>query len=86
METPALDARISDRVDLMWAAGLLDEVRILEAQGIREGRTASAALGYKQLLSHFEGLCTEGEAQAETVRDAAELARGGDVEVAAVAR
>lgn len=34
---PELDARIADRVDRMWAAGLVDEVRALEAEGLREG-------------------------------------------------
>ncbi|MCZ9337067.1 tRNA (adenosine(37)-N6)-dimethylallyltransferase MiaA, partial [Streptomyces sp. TRM76130] len=38
---PELDARIARRVDRMWEAGLVDEVRALEAQGLREGRTAS---------------------------------------------
>ena len=47
---PELDRRIAARVDRMWQAGLEAEVRSLTAQGLREGRTASRALGYQQLL------------------------------------
>ncbi|MCC9309194.1 tRNA (adenosine(37)-N6)-dimethylallyltransferase MiaA [Kitasatospora sp. RB6PN24] len=72
---PELDERISLRVDRMWQAGLLDEVRALEAQGLREGLTASRALGYQQVLAHFAGECTEEEARAETVRATKRFAR-----------
>src|SRR6201986_1075014 len=50
-----LDRRIDTRVDQMWAAGFEDEVRRLEQAGLREGRTASRALGYPQLLRHPTG-------------------------------
>lgn len=52
---PELDARISARVDRMWEAGLVDEVRRLESLGLREGRTASRALGYQQVLAALAG-------------------------------
>jgi tRNA dimethylallyltransferase len=64
--TDALDQRISDRVELMWSAGLLDEVRSLD--GIRDGRTASRALGYQQALAQIDGTLTEAEAIQDTVR------------------
>jgi tRNA dimethylallyltransferase len=63
-----LDARIETRVSLMWAAGLLDEVRSLIPQGLREGRTASRALGYQQALAEIDGSLSSAEAQADTVR------------------
>ncbi len=63
-----LDGRIAARVDQMWAAGLVDEVRALEARGLREGLTASRALGYQQVLRFLAGGCSEAEAHAETVR------------------
>ncbi|WP_239138097.1 tRNA (adenosine(37)-N6)-dimethylallyltransferase MiaA [Actinoplanes regularis] len=63
-----LDDRIALRVDLMWSAGLLDEVRALDAAGIRDGRTASRALGYQQALAQLDGTMTEAEAKEETVR------------------
>ncbi|MGA4859562.1 tRNA (adenosine(37)-N6)-dimethylallyltransferase MiaA [Streptomyces koyangensis] len=75
---PELDARIADRVDRMWAAGLVDEVRALEAEGLREGRTASRALGYQQVLAALAGECTEEEARAETVRATKRFARRQD--------
>ncbi|MPZ25116.1 MAG: tRNA (adenosine(37)-N6)-dimethylallyltransferase MiaA [Micromonosporaceae bacterium] len=63
-----LSARVAARVQRMWAAGLVDEVRGLVGQGLREGRTARAALGYQQVLAHLAGQTTEAEAYAATVR------------------
>nr|WP_246039451.1 tRNA (adenosine(37)-N6)-dimethylallyltransferase MiaA [Glycomyces buryatensis] len=68
LDTTVLDERIERRVRTMWEAGLLDEVRELEAQGLREGRTASRALGYQQVLAHFAGEYDEDEAFERTVR------------------
>lgn len=62
----ALDQRIADRVELMWAAGLVAEVRGLA--GLRDGRTASRALGYQQALAQLDGELTEEQAKEETVR------------------
>ncbi|MCP9962777.1 tRNA (adenosine(37)-N6)-dimethylallyltransferase MiaA [Streptomyces somaliensis] len=75
---PELDARIAARVDRMWEAGLVDEVRALEERGLREGRTASRALGYQQVLSALAGECTEREARDETVRATKRFARRQD--------
>ncbi|GGX16464.1 tRNA dimethylallyltransferase [Streptomyces malachitofuscus] len=75
---PELDERIARRVDRMWEAGLVDEVRALEAQGLREGRTASRALGYQQVLAALAGECTLEEARAETVRATKRFARRQD--------
>jgi tRNA dimethylallyltransferase len=59
-----LDTRIADRTGRMFAAGL---VRGLERAGLREGRTASRALGYAQVLRFLAGDCSEEEARAQTV-------------------
>ncbi|MGA4839192.1 tRNA (adenosine(37)-N6)-dimethylallyltransferase MiaA [Streptomyces sp. G45] len=75
---PELDARIATRVDRMWEAGLVDEVRALEAQGLRQGRTASRALGYQQILAALAGECDEDEARAETIRATKRFARRQD--------
>lgn len=75
---PELDERIARRVDRMWDAGLVEEVRALEAQGLREGRTASRALGYQQVLAALAGQCTLDEARAETVRATKRFARRQD--------
>ncbi|MBX6752079.1 MAG: tRNA (adenosine(37)-N6)-dimethylallyltransferase MiaA [Micromonosporaceae bacterium] len=63
-----LDALIAARVDRMFADGLVDEVRALEVRGLRDGRTASRALGYQQVLRYLAGECTLTEARDETVQ------------------
>ncbi|MCM1977139.1 tRNA (adenosine(37)-N6)-dimethylallyltransferase MiaA [Streptomyces sp. NPDC002812] len=75
---PELDERIALRVDRMWEAGLVDEVRTLEAAGLRGGITASRALGYQQVLAALAGECTEEEARTETVRATKRFARRQD--------
>ena len=72
---PELDERIELRVDRMWQAGLVQEVRALEEHGLSEGRTAPRALGYAQVLRFLRGECTEEEAREETVRATRRFAR-----------
>ncbi|AVT37547.1 tRNA (adenosine(37)-N6)-dimethylallyltransferase MiaA [Plantactinospora sp. BB1] len=67
-ETAALDERIAVRVDKMWADGLVAETRALAEQGLREGRTASRALGYQQVLRLLDGEISEPEARADTIQ------------------
>ncbi|EHR62472.1 tRNA (adenosine(37)-N6)-dimethylallyltransferase MiaA [Saccharomonospora cyanea] len=54
-EADELDERVELRVEHMFAAGLVDEVRRLEQRGLRRGRTASRALGYRQVLDALAG-------------------------------
>jgi tRNA dimethylallyltransferase len=75
---PELDERIARRVDRMWDAGLVDEVRALDARGLRAGRTASRALGYQQVLTALAGDGTLDDARAETVRATKRFARRQD--------
>jgi tRNA dimethylallyltransferase len=70
-----LDRRIDARVDRMWAVGFPDEVRALAAAGLRDGKTASRALGYQQLLSWLDGDLTLDEARAETAKATRRFAR-----------
>jgi tRNA dimethylallyltransferase len=70
-----LDRRIDTRVDQMWAAGFEDEVRRLERAGLREGRTASRALGYQQMLRYLAGDWTSDRARQETARGTRRFAR-----------
>jgi tRNA dimethylallyltransferase len=72
---PELDARITARVDRMWRAGLEAEVEGLARQGLRAGKTASRALGYRQLLRHLDGECTSAEARADTIKATKRFAR-----------
>ncbi|PXA70870.1 tRNA (adenosine(37)-N6)-dimethylallyltransferase MiaA [Cryobacterium arcticum] len=60
--TPRLDAR----VDRMWAAGLVDEVRELIPAGLETGVTASRAIGYAQALGQLHGTLSQAEAVEAT--------------------
>lgn len=67
-----LDARIEARVDRMWAAGLVDEVRgLADAMG----RTAERAVGYAQVLAVLRGDTDEASAREATVVATRRLAR-----------
>ena len=70
-----LDARINQRVRGMWRQGLVDEVKSLVPQGLRDGRTASKALGYSQALAHMDGRMTPEEAQEATATATRRYAR-----------
>jgi tRNA dimethylallyltransferase len=63
-----LDERIAARVAGMWRAGMVTEVRGLAAAGLRQGRTASRALGYAQVLRYLDGEWSQEQAAAETVK------------------
>jgi tRNA dimethylallyltransferase len=76
MPRPELDRRIELRVDRMFAAGLEAEVRDLAGRrGLREGKTASRALGYQQVLRYLDGDWTLEQAREETVRATRRFAR-----------
>jgi tRNA dimethylallyltransferase len=66
-EPAELDERIAVRVNRMWAAGFVAEVEALAADGLRDGPTASRALGYAQVLAQFDGSLTPEEARERTV-------------------
>ncbi|ACU35391.1 tRNA (adenosine(37)-N6)-dimethylallyltransferase MiaA [Actinosynnema mirum] len=63
-----LDARVDLRVERMFERGLVDEVRALEAVGLRDGLTASRALGYQQVLAALDGDGDLAAAAEETAR------------------
>jgi tRNA dimethylallyltransferase len=66
-DTATLDGRIEERVDAMLAAGLVDEVAGLAARGLRDGPTASRAVGYREVLDLLAGVCDAGEARRRIV-------------------
>ena len=72
---PVLDERIEQRVRRMWDDGLVEEVRHLADQGLRDGRTAHRALGYQQVLAFLDGECSEAEALERTVIGTRRFAR-----------
>lgn len=70
-----LDARIDARVEHMWEDGLVDEVRRLEARGIRDAITARRAVGYAETLRHLDGELTERETMHLIAQHTRRLAR-----------
>jgi tRNA dimethylallyltransferase len=72
---PELDQRICDRVSRIWQSGFVEEVRRLAGAGLRDGRTASRALGYAQVLRYLAGEWSQEQAAAETVRATRRFAR-----------
>lgn len=66
IDRPTLDERISLRVDRMFAAGFVDEVARLLKEGLAEGRTASRAIGYREVIAHLAGDLTLDEAKEQT--------------------
>src|SRR5262249_46376154 len=53
-DTTILDERLARRTDAMFDQGLVDEVRGLVHEGLRDGVTASRALGYAQVLAALD--------------------------------
>jgi tRNA dimethylallyltransferase len=53
-ETSQLDERLAKRTDKMFADGLVDEVVGLLEKGLRDGVTASRALGYAQVIADLD--------------------------------
>ncbi len=68
-----LDRRIAARYRTQLADGFLDEVERLASAGL--SRTASQALGYRELVDHLHGLATLDEAIDEAVRRTRRFAR-----------
>lgn len=65
-ERSHLTERLAQRVAKMWRLGLVDEAQALIEEGLREGKTASRAIGYSQALGQLDGRLSEQEAQNET--------------------
>ncbi len=70
-----LDARIAERVERMWAEGLVEEVRQLADGGLTGAPTASRALGYRQVLDLLAGGITEQQARQDTIDATRRFAR-----------
>jgi tRNA dimethylallyltransferase len=66
-ETTLLDERLARRTDVMFDQGLVEEVRALLGQGLRDGVTASRALGYAQVIAALDA-----GGEADQLRDARE--------------
>ena len=75
MDRESLSERISDRVDRMYAAGLVAEVDECIKAGITTARTAQLALGYAQVIAMRRGDLTLDAAIEETKRATRQYAR-----------
>ncbi len=78
IDRPALDARIEQRVAQMFADGFVAEVERLLAEGLAEGRTASRAIGYREVAAYLRGEISEAEARERTVVATRRFARRQD--------
>jgi len=78
IDRPALDARIERRIEVMFKAGLVAEVARLLDEGLGEGRTASRAIGYREVTAYLRGELTLDEAQQRTMFATRRFARRQD--------
>lgn len=67
VESTTLDERLARRIHRMIDAGFVGEVEGLLAAGLRDGVTASRALGYAQLIEVHDGLCSLEDAVGRTI-------------------
>jgi tRNA dimethylallyltransferase len=78
IDRPTLDERIERRVEGMFTAGLVAEVERLLAAGLREGRTAASAIGYREVAAYLDGELTLDKARERTVTATRRFARRQD--------
>jgi tRNA dimethylallyltransferase len=64
-----LARRIELRVSTMLAAGLVEEVRGLLAQGLKDNPSAAQAIGYREVIAMLEGRLTRVELAAEIAKN-----------------
>ena len=67
--------RINRRVDLMFEAGLVEEVRALKNRGYTRGMVSMQGLGYKEIFAYLDGECTLEEAKEIIKRDTRHFAK-----------
>lgn len=75
MPRDMLYARIEKRVDDMFNAGLVDEVRALLSRGCTRGLPAMQGLGYKETIAYIMGECTLDEAKETIKRETRRFAK-----------
>ncbi|MHC6220265.1 tRNA (adenosine(37)-N6)-dimethylallyltransferase MiaA [Arthrobacter sp. MMS24-S77] len=75
VDRDVLRDRLAGRVHRMVDAGLLKEVARLDAAGLRQGKTASRALGYAQFLKVLDGELDTARAAEETIVATRQFAR-----------
>jgi tRNA dimethylallyltransferase len=78
IDRPTLDERIARRVEEMFEAGLVEEVRRLLDAGLAQGRTARSAIGYREVSAYLSGETTLAEAVAATTTATRRFSRRQD--------
>lgn len=72
---PVLHARIAQRMDAMFAAGLVREVRSLLENGLQPDAHALKAIGYRECIRVISGEWTEAQARESAERATRQLAK-----------
>lgn len=75
LDRSRLVRRIEERVDKMFANGIVEEVRSLIARGIPKDAPPFRALGYKHVLAYIQGALTLAEAVEITKTDTRQYAK-----------
>ncbi|MBD3915369.1 tRNA (adenosine(37)-N6)-dimethylallyltransferase MiaA [Nocardioides hwasunensis] len=78
IDRPTLDARIEQRVEDMFAGGLVEEVEALLRSGLADGRTAGHAIGYREVMGFLAGDRSLAEAIEQTKTATRRFARRQD--------
>ena len=78
IDRTTLDPRIARRVQEMFDAGLVDEVRRLLDAGLAGGRTARTAIGYREVTAYLVGETTLDEAVEATTAATRRFSRRQD--------
>ena len=75
IDRAVLDERIGRRVDAMFEAGFVEEVGRLLDQGLALGRTASRAIGYREVAAYLAAESSLDQAREQTARATSRFAR-----------
>jgi tRNA dimethylallyltransferase len=75
LDRPSLIKRIEERVERMFAGGLVEEVDLLLGQGVREDAPPFRALGYRWVLKFIRNEVSLEEAKARTKLDTRHYAK-----------
>lgn len=78
IDRPTLDARIEQRVARMFEDGFVEEVKRLLVAGLARGRTASRAIGYREVAAYLDGDLTLDRAREQTATATRRFARRQD--------
>ncbi|HEC27296.1 MAG TPA: tRNA (adenosine(37)-N6)-dimethylallyltransferase MiaA [Gammaproteobacteria bacterium] len=70
-----LHENIEKRLSQMFEQGFLDEVRVLQAQGLENSLPAMRTVGYRQVLEHLDGKSSDEEMRLRCLYSTRQLAK-----------